>query len=219
MSQTPAGTGYTAVAAGGYHSLALRADGSIVSWGSDRYGQVSQTPAGTGYTAVAAGASTASRCGPTARSSAGGMMELARCRRRRRAPGTRPLPPGAITASRCGPTARSSAGGYDDYGQVSQTPAGTGYTAVAAGDSHSLALRAAGAGLAPLPGCTAPPSDLDGDGLYEDVNGNARADFADVVLYFNQMTWIAGERAGGGLRLQRNGRIDFADVVWLFNHL
>ena len=55
MSQTPEGTGYTAIAAGTWHSLALKADGSIVSWGSDVEGQVSQAPAGTGYTAVAAG--------------------------------------------------------------------------------------------------------------------------------------------------------------------
>ena len=55
MSQTPTGSGFTAVAAGAYHNLALRANGSIVSWGSDGHGLVSQTPAGTGYTAVAAG--------------------------------------------------------------------------------------------------------------------------------------------------------------------
>ena len=31
--------------------------------------------------------------------------------------------------------------GKDDYSQVSQTPAGAGYTAVAAGQLHSVALR------------------------------------------------------------------------------
>ena len=35
------------------------------------------------------------------------------------------------------------------------------------------------------------PSDPDGDGRYEDVDGNGRPGFADVVLLFNQMSWIA----------------------------
>ena len=70
-----------------------------------------------------------------------------------------------------------------------------------------------------LPGSTALPRDLDGDGLYEDVNGNGRADFADVVLYFNQLSWIAANEPVEGFDCNLNGRIDFADVVWLFNHL
>ena len=51
------------------------------------------------------------------------------------------------------------------------------------------------------------------------MNGNGRADFADVVLYFNQMSLDRGERAGAAFDYNGNGRIDFADVVWLFNHL
>ncbi len=42
-------------AAGGYHAVALRADGSIASWGNDHYGQVSNAPAGTGFTEIAMG--------------------------------------------------------------------------------------------------------------------------------------------------------------------
>ena len=63
------------------------------------------------------------------------------------------------------------------------------------------------------------PQDLDRDGRYEDVNGNGRADFADVVLYFNQMTWIAANEPIALFDYNVNGRIDFADVVWLFNTL
>ncbi|MEN6342624.1 MAG: PKD domain-containing protein [Methanospirillum sp.] len=63
------------------------------------------------------------------------------------------------------------------------------------------------------------PTNTDGDSLYDDVNGNGRADFADVVLYFNQMTWIAGNEPVAAFDYNGNGRIDFADVVWLFNHL
>ncbi|MEN6342625.1 MAG: dockerin type I domain-containing protein [Methanospirillum sp.] len=64
-----------------------------------------------------------------------------------------------------------------------------------------------------------PPTDTNGDGIYDDVNGNGRLDFADVVLFFNQMTWIAGNEPVTAFDCNRNGRIDFSDVVWLFNNL
>ena len=55
LSDTPSGSGYTAIAGGGGYSVALAADGSIVSWGSDNDDGVSGTPSGTGYTAIATG--------------------------------------------------------------------------------------------------------------------------------------------------------------------
>jgi PKD repeat protein len=70
-----------------------------------------------------------------------------------------------------------------------------------------------------VPPSTAPPTDPNADGKYEDVNGNGRKDFADVVLYFNQMTWISVNEPVSTFDYNGNGRIDFADVVWLFNHL
>ena len=70
-----------------------------------------------------------------------------------------------------------------------------------------------------IPGGAGVPHDTDGDGLCDDVNGNGRKDFADVVLYFNQMTWIAANEPVSAFDYNGNGRIDFADVVWLFNHL
>ncbi len=63
------------------------------------------------------------------------------------------------------------------------------------------------------------PRDLNRDGKFEDVNGNGRKDFADVVLYFNQMTWIGANEPLPAFDYNGNGRIDFADVVWLFNNL
>ena len=76
-----------------------------------------------------------------------------------------------------------------------------------------------GPALPPVPGEASPPTDTDGDGLYDDVNGNGRKDFADVVLYFNQMAWIAADEPTGAFDFNANGRIDFADVVVLFNGL
>ena len=75
------------------------------------------------------------------------------------------------------------------------------------------------AGLVPVPPNTQLPTDPDGDGKYEDLNANARNDFADVVLYFNQMTWIAANEPLVAFDYNGNGRIDFADVVSLFNEL
>jgi PKD repeat protein len=73
--------------------------------------------------------------------------------------------------------------------------------------------------VVPMPGVSGIPTDTNGDGKYEDVNGNGRKDFNDVVLYFNQMSWITENEPLWALDYNGNGRIDFADVVWLFNHL
>jgi PKD repeat protein len=91
------------------------------------------------------------------------------------------------------------------------------------------ALRAgrdvAGALLAPvpspsvIPGGTGTPRDLDGDGKYEDVNGNGRPDFADVVLLFNQIAWISANEPLAAFDFNGNNRIDLADVVLLFNRV
>jgi beta propeller repeat protein len=74
-------------------------------------------------------------------------------------------------------------------------------------------------GVTAVPPGTALPTDTNGDGRCEDVNGNGRKDFADVVLYFNQMTWIANNEPVLLFDYNGNGRIDFADVVALFNAL
>ncbi|HOT95416.1 MAG TPA: hypothetical protein PK089_09555 [Methanoregulaceae archaeon] len=75
------------------------------------------------------------------------------------------------------------------------------------------------AGLVPIPPNTLAPTDPDGDGKYEDLNANGRKDFADVVLFFNQMTWIAANEPLAAFDFNGNNRIDFADVVALFNDL
>jgi PKD repeat protein len=74
-------------------------------------------------------------------------------------------------------------------------------------------------GISAVPGGVGMPNDLDADGLFDDVNGNNRPDFSDVVLFFNQMTWIAENEPLEFFDFNGNGRIDFADTVWLFNAL
>ena len=71
----------------------------------------------------------------------------------------------------------------------------------------------------PLFACPNPPTDPDYDCIYEDLNGNTRLDFADVVLYFNQMEWIAANEPVSAFDLNGNGRIDFADIVKLFGEI
>ncbi len=73
--------------------------------------------------------------------------------------------------------------------------------------------------LQTIPGALYHPLSLSVAGKFDDVNGNGRKDFADVVLYFNQMTWIAANEPVEGFDYNGNGRIDFADVGWLFNNL
>ncbi|MEN6341436.1 MAG: PKD domain-containing protein, partial [Methanospirillum sp.] len=70
-----------------------------------------------------------------------------------------------------------------------------------------------------VPTGTGLPTDTNGDGMYDDVNGNGRMDFADIVLYFNEMAWIAENEPVAAFDYNGNGRIDFGDMVWLFNHL
>ena len=112
---------------------------------------------------------------------------------------------------------------YADFGTIFALPAGRHeLTLVFDGvervnlDRLSLARPAA---LAPVPGGDGAPRDLDGDGRYEDVNGNGRRDFADVVLYFNQMAWVAANEPVAAFDYNANGRVDFADVTVLFNAL
>ncbi len=63
------------------------------------------------------------------------------------------------------------------------------------------------------------PADPNGDGLYEDLNGNGRADFNDVILYFNAMEWIAQNQPVEAFDYNGNGRIDFGDLILLTGSL
>ncbi len=70
----------------------------------------------------------------------------------------------------------------------------------------------------PFPGYTVPPTDTDNDGLCEDVNGNGRLDFDDVVAFYVNMDWIRANTSVGvaPFDFNGNGRIDYDDVVVLY---
>ncbi|MEN6342651.1 MAG: PKD domain-containing protein [Methanospirillum sp.] len=97
---------------------------------------------------------------------------------------------------------------------ISLTASAAGYPSDTISASVTIVAK-----VVTVPGGTGLPADTNGDGMYDDLNGNGRADFADVVLYFNQMTWIAANEPVTAFDCNGNGRIDFADVAWLFNHL
>lgn len=63
------------------------------------------------------------------------------------------------------------------------------------------------------------PKDLNGDGKFEDVNGNGRADYSDVVTFFKQMEWISKNEPVTAFDFSGNNRIDFTDVVKLFQSI
>ena len=118
--------GIVQVAAGGSHSAAVAADGSVWTWGGNDHGAL-------GYPTP--GATAAPR-----RTRYPGCPASSRSR------------PGRTSPSRCGPTARCGPGGRNDYGQLGDgthtdrtTPArnltGYGITQVSAGRYFALARR------------------------------------------------------------------------------
>jgi GH35 family endo-1,4-beta-xylanase len=77
----------------------------------------------------------------------------------------------------------------------------------------TVTTKETGTDLAPINGAI--PTDPDGDGSYEDINGNGQIDFDDMVTYFEHMDepvitdYDAYDFNG-------NGQIDFDDLVALF---
>lgn len=111
----------------------------------------------------------------------------------------------SATAGSDGYTNTATASGTSDYGS---TPVVT--------DEATYSIKSV---LIPLPGFTKLPTDPDGDGFYEDLNGNTRKDFNDVVLYFRNMAWIARNEPVSAFDFNSNGRIDFNDIVRLFREI
>ena len=73
--------------------------------------------------------------------------------------------------------------------------------------------------IIPFPDSNKTPTDPDSDGLYEDINGNGRPDFNDVVMLFNNLEWITGSQLVQNFDFNGNGWIDFNDIIKLFEEL
>jgi hypothetical protein len=72
--------------------------------------------------------------------------------------------------------------------------------------------------LQPFPGCSNDPTDPDADGLYEDINGNARWDFQDITLFFQHLVWCEANQPVSLFDWNSNGRCDFDDVFRLWSN-
>jgi PKD repeat protein len=66
---------------------------------------------------------------------------------------------------------------------------------------------------------TQPPADVDGDGAYEDVNGNGRLDYDDVVALFTNLDSDAVQLNKEAYDFNENGRLDYADIVSLYEEI
>ncbi len=144
VSGTPAGTGFTYVAAGWHHNVALRADGSLLSWGEDSQGQVSGTPTGIGFTAVDAGLRYSLALRADGSLASWGWDFFGQVSQTPAGTGFTAVAAGATHGLAVRADGSLVSWGNDNYGQASGTPAGTGFTAVAGGSIHSVALRADG---------------------------------------------------------------------------
>ncbi|WP_194286908.1 alkaline phosphatase PhoX [Halomicrobium sp. LC1Hm] len=71
----------------------------------------------------------------------------------------------------------------------------------------------------PAAGGGAVPEDPDSDGRYEDVNGNGRVDYDDVVLLFEAIDSDAVRLNPAAYDFNDNGQIDFDDVVELYEEI
>ena len=71
----------------------------------------------------------------------------------------------------------------------------------------------------PLGGEFPTPRDLDGDGLYEDLDGNGLVGFNDVVIYYQNMGFIESSQPLAAFDYDGSGFIGFNDVVRLYQRV
>ncbi len=70
-----------------------------------------------------------------------------------------------------------------------------------------------------LPGYSEPPTDPDGDGLYEDLNGNGRIDFGDVNAFYANINWIIENEPGVLFDMNGNGMVEESDISAAFGKI
>ena len=69
--------------------------------------------------------------------------------------------------------------------------------------------------IAPVSAGSLKPNDLDGDGLYEDLNGNGILDFDDVVRLYDGLDYLNSDKFDFNV----DGVLDFEDVIALYDEL
>jgi len=150
---TPADCGFTAVAAGESYSLALRADGSVVAWGCNNFGQCNVPEPNSGFIAIAGGWGHGLALRGDGSIVSWGRDDYGQVSN------TPDILTDCNTSTGCADIAIAAginhslalggdgsiiSWGRDDYGQVSDTPAETGFIAIASGGWNNFALRGNG---------------------------------------------------------------------------
>ncbi|WP_231188786.1 hypothetical protein [Haladaptatus sp. DYF46] len=59
------------------------------------------------------------------------------------------------------------------------------------------------------------PADLDGNGKYEDINGDGEGNYDDVVDFFNNFEVSAVQENSDAFDFNENGYLDFDDIIEL----
>jgi PKD repeat protein len=60
------------------------------------------------------------------------------------------------------------------------------------------------------------PTDPDGDGFYEDLNGNGRLDYEDIEILFSNFDADSVTMNESAYDFNENGQLDFDDIVDLY---
>ncbi|MFD7264036.1 hypothetical protein [Streptomyces sp. NPDC059874] len=137
-------TGVIAVAAGDNHSLALRSDGTVLSWGANTLGQLGTSSTGFAWTTPVGVCQQDTFAGPSATSCGSGVLT-----------GVTAIAAGGNHNLALRTNGNVVSWGDNSNGQLGRTSSGlgntiprqvglTGVTAIAAGSRHSLALRTTG---------------------------------------------------------------------------
>jgi len=136
--------GFISVAAGYYHSLCLKADGSIVAWGDNSVGQTSVPTPNTSFLAVAAGEAHSLGLKADGSIVAWGWNYYGQTNVPSPNTGFIAVAAGGFHSLGLKADGSLVAWGYNGHGQSSVPVPNTGFIAVAAGRIHSLALKADG---------------------------------------------------------------------------
>lgn len=73
--------------------------------------------------------------------------------------------------------------------------------------------------VVPFPGYEEMPTDPDGDGMYEDIDGNGVIGFNDVVVYYANLLFIEENEPVEAFDYDGSGRIGFNDVIVLYGEV